>query len=85
MARVIHAVHVEIKGELDPSLARAVGMTEAEFKRLEKACDTFNALDKLGVSTTGIGPINLTINITGAGAEACKQIQAASLRAQETM
>jgi hypothetical protein len=44
MARIVHAVDVEIKGELDPSLARAVGMTEAEFKRLEKARDTFNAL-----------------------------------------
>jgi hypothetical protein len=44
MARVVHAVDVEIKDELDPSLARAVNMTEAEFKRLEKARDTFNSL-----------------------------------------
>jgi hypothetical protein len=44
MARVVHAVDVEIRGELDPSLARAVGLTEAEFKRLEKARDTFNSL-----------------------------------------
>jgi hypothetical protein len=44
MARVVHAVDVEIRGELDPSLARAVGMTEAEFKRLGKARDTFNSL-----------------------------------------
>jgi hypothetical protein len=44
MARVVHAVDVEIKGELDPSLAKAVGMTEAEFKRLESAAKTFNSL-----------------------------------------
>ncbi len=30
MARVVHAVDVEITGELDPSLAKAVGMTETE-------------------------------------------------------
>ena len=43
-SRVVHAVDVEITGQLDPNLAKAVGMTEAEFKRLEKARDTFNSL-----------------------------------------
>jgi hypothetical protein len=44
MARVVHAVDVEIKGELDPSLAKAVNMTDAEFKRLQSAAKTFNSL-----------------------------------------
>jgi hypothetical protein len=44
MARVVHAVDVEIKGEFDPSLAKAVGMTEAELKRLQSAAKTFNSL-----------------------------------------
>jgi hypothetical protein len=44
MARVVHAVDVEIEGHLDPSLAKAVGMTEAQFKRLESAAKTFNSL-----------------------------------------
>jgi tape measure domain-containing protein len=42
--RVVHAVDVEITGELDPSLAKAIGMTEAEFKRLISAQKTFNSL-----------------------------------------
>ena len=44
MARVVDAVDVEIKGEFDPSLAKAVGMTEAELKRLQSAAKTFNSL-----------------------------------------
>jgi hypothetical protein len=44
MARVVHAVDVEITGELDPSLAKAIGMTDAELKRLQSAAKTFNSL-----------------------------------------
>jgi tape measure domain-containing protein len=44
MARVVHAVDVVIEGQLDPSLAKAVGMTDAELKRLASAAKTFNSL-----------------------------------------
>ena len=44
MARVVHAVDVEITGELDPSLAGAVGMTETELKRIQAAAKPFNQL-----------------------------------------
>jgi tape measure domain-containing protein len=44
MARTIHAVDVEIEGHLDPSLAKAVGLTEAQFKRLQSAAATFNSI-----------------------------------------
>jgi hypothetical protein len=44
MARVVHAVDVEIQGELDPSLAKAVGLSVAELKRLESATKAFNSV-----------------------------------------
>jgi hypothetical protein len=44
MARTVHAVDVEIEGHLDPSLAKAVGLTEAQLKRLQAAQKTFNSL-----------------------------------------
>ena len=44
MARVLHEVDVEIGGILDPSLAKAIGMTDAELKRLTSAQKTFNSI-----------------------------------------
>jgi hypothetical protein len=44
MAKVVHAVDVEIEGHLDPSLAKAIGLTDAQFKRPESASKTLNSL-----------------------------------------
>jgi hypothetical protein len=44
MARVLREVDVEIGGILDPSLAKAIGMTDAELKRLTSAQKTFNSI-----------------------------------------
>jgi hypothetical protein len=43
MARTLHEADVAIEGHLDLSLAKAIGMTNAEFERLESAAKTFNA------------------------------------------
>lgn len=64
MARVVHAVDVEIKGELDPSLAKAVGMTEAELKRLQSAAKTFN--DLMGKMVAPREAVNATNQINSA-------------------
>jgi hypothetical protein len=37
MVKVVHAVDGEIEGHLDPSLAKAIGLTDTQFKRLESA------------------------------------------------
>ena len=52
MPRVVHAVDVEIKGELDPSLAKAVNLTESQLKRLQSAQKVFN--DLMGKTMTNM-------------------------------
>ena len=66
MAKVVHAVDVEIQGELDPSLAKAIGLTEAQFKRLESASKTFNSLMSKTVAQMPRDVVAATEKIDGA-------------------
>jgi hypothetical protein len=44
-----------------------------------------HASSALGAGSSKVGPIHLTINVSGAEAEAGEQIQTAALRAQEQL